>query len=207
MDLPRGLVVIIGGLVLVGGPGLVSGNELLDCPEGKFQPSLGAPCVECSRCPDNQIVRETCWQQRDTVCGMFTEFQPFHTDNKVSLYQTYDVERNVKSVTHEETSDNGGSSWQTASIVMIALLGITSVLCVVLVSAVCYKCRKDKKDGLMIFTGKAEPHDVSSAGPSNIHRLPSTSSTGAPVPQSDVTMCTCPERLQQFELSDEKSTS
>lgn len=133
---------------------LVLSNEIIYCPEGKFQPTEGGPCVDCSRCPDNQIVRETCWQRRDTVCGTFTEFQPFHRENDLDMLQNVNSVKTLNAVTHKEAGANVTSSWQTASLIMIVLLSITTVVCAVLIGTVCYRCKRDKKDGLMIYVEK-----------------------------------------------------
>ncbi|XP_060555930.1 uncharacterized protein LOC132716636 [Ruditapes philippinarum] len=139
-------------LLVLGTGSFVACNEMMYCPEGKYQPEDGAPCIECSRCPDNQIVRETCWQRRDTVCGTFTEFQPFHRENDLDIANNDNSANDLNHVTHKDA--NPTSSWQTASIAMIVLLSVTTVICAVLIGTVCYRCRRDNKDGLMIYVDK-----------------------------------------------------
>lgn len=199
MDVLITVCIFLHGLILV------SSNEALICPDGQFMPPGGLACVECSRCPENQIVRETCWQRRDTVCGTFTEFQPFQANEKVNILQTVDVdvERNVKTLSHKETSDNTRGVWQTASIVMIVLLAITSVLCVTLIATVCYRRRQDKKDGLMIYTGKGST-EVTASGSSCNRKMSSSSVTSRVSHQFENPREQCVGRVQQFELSEDK---
>lgn len=146
-------------ILLYSSTSLVIGNEMTYCPAGKFQPTDDAQCMDCSRCPDNQIVRETCWRNRDTVCGAFTEFKPFHSDrdNKRNIYHIDhdDAARTVNDVTQHETDDNVMGYWQAASIGLMVLLSVTTVLCIIMISAVCYWCRRDKKDGLMVYVEKS----------------------------------------------------
>ena len=51
------------------------------CPAGQFLPpdSLLNECRRCSSCPDNEIIRKPCSEERDTECGPFYEFRDFNS--------------------------------------------------------------------------------------------------------------------------------
>ena len=51
------------------------------CPAGQFLPekSLLNECRKCSSCPDNEIIRRPCSEDRDTECGPFYEFRNFNS--------------------------------------------------------------------------------------------------------------------------------
>ncbi|XP_045175074.2 uncharacterized protein LOC123536183 [Mercenaria mercenaria] len=203
-------------LILLFGPGnLILCNDVQYCPEGKFQPVEGGPCKECSRCPENQIVRETCWQQRDTVCGTFTDFQLFHRENDLDILHVDSEANNL----NKERDAYATSSWQTASIAMIVLLSVTTVICAVLIGTVCYRCRRDSKDGLMIYVDKdsaespspgcsdavsrcsASTDDIIKASPKQEHRLRSNSNVNESRNEKH------PRRnhkIQQFEITEKK---
>ncbi|KAL4225562.1 hypothetical protein ACF0H5_016250 [Mactra antiquata] len=190
----------------------VKNNEMEYCPEGTYQPQEGAPCKDCSKCPDNQIVRETCWQNRDTVCGPFTEFHPFHRGENSDKLQSGNSGTNP--VTEHEADDSGTTSWQTASTLMIILLAIMSVLCVVLIVTVCYRCRRDKKDGLMIYVKKDLDDMQAVPGCSGISASRSSSINNA----SEIQSNRCKDnpvndtkqnkqKIQQFEIAEGSETT
>ena len=51
------------------------------CPAGQFLPqdSLLNECRRCLSCPDNEIIRRPCSEERDTECGPFYEFRDFNS--------------------------------------------------------------------------------------------------------------------------------
>jgi len=51
--------------------------EYIVCPDGQFAPAGDGACRPCSTCPMNEVVKEMCSGDRDTVCGPFVEFKMF----------------------------------------------------------------------------------------------------------------------------------
>ena len=128
------------------------------CPEWEYQPAEGQPCVPCSECPENEIVRETCSGTRDTVCGPFTEFRLFPKMDSLPLNGAEDY---GKGDTDGVNKDNGvgvaePGSWQTITIVMICVLSVTGVLFVVLVAVTWHLCRRQNKEMLLTQTDQGK---------------------------------------------------
>ena len=124
------------------------------CPSWEYKPVKGEPCVPCSKCPENQIVRETCWGSRDTVCGPFTEFKPFSKGETMLLRGGDNRKQSDKNdVSKNDNVDVAESgSWKTITIVMICVLSVAGVLFIVLVAVTWHICRRQNKEALITQT-------------------------------------------------------
>ena len=122
------------------------------CPPWEYQPEEGKPCVPCSQCPKNQIVRETCSGTRDTVCGPFTEFKLFPAKGDAMFLNALENHSNIVQNDIAENNDTGAAeagSWQTVTIVMICVLSVTGVLFIILVAITWHLCRRQNKEALL----------------------------------------------------------
>ena len=120
------------------------------CPPGMFRPEVDGECKPCSVCPEPQIVRETCWENRDTVCGSFTGLFNFKNSNTLRVVhkETTTRSNNPRQSQPEEASDSE-DEWHTITMVTIGVLSVSAVLFSIFVIVTCYKCRHQYKDSLI----------------------------------------------------------
>ena len=67
------------------------------CPPAQYFSRPLLMCMECSKCPINQIIRKPCSKNKDTICGPFKEFNRFHQtpeDGKLSHEYPHDRKHN-----------------------------------------------------------------------------------------------------------------
>ncbi|XP_052819646.1 uncharacterized protein LOC128245503 [Mya arenaria] len=165
------------------------------CPTGLFIPEGESTCRPCSGCPDNEVVKETCLGHRDTVCGPFVEFKAFN-------FQVH----NDKTTTHPTPSrtDSGTEdTLYTLSIVLMALLAITSAVCVSMAALICYRRRRDRKELLMEQAGKdavAGSYDTIDPPTRRCRRRPPSMSGND---QAD-TARPSSSNIEQFEIAEEE---
>ncbi|KAL3843188.1 hypothetical protein ACJMK2_021138 [Sinanodonta woodiana] len=129
-----------------------------DCPIGSYTEKSTGYCIRCSKCVDNQIVREQCTRTKDTVCGPFKEFNTFVQSDKLNGH-TYSQKaltviqrlkaRNSSTGVYSENNDvlkAGDYVWYHVTIVLIALLCFTCIVIGVLVIVACRTYRRNRGD-------------------------------------------------------------
>ncbi|KAK3611616.1 hypothetical protein CHS0354_018310 [Potamilus streckersoni] len=135
-----------------------------DCPIGSYTEKSTGLCITCSKCVDNQIVREQCTRAKDTVCGPFKEFNTFvqsdrlngntYSKKALTIIQRLKSRKSISSVHNEnnEVIKADDYVWYHVTILLIALLCFTCIVIVVLV-IVAYRTYRRSR-GIAINTGE-----------------------------------------------------
>ncbi|XP_041367423.1 uncharacterized protein LOC121382023 isoform X2 [Gigantopelta aegis] len=90
--------VIVIAFILCVFPSGSGAGPTSHCPPSQYFNRALLACMECSKCPINQIIRKPCLKNRDTICGPFKEFNRFHqTPEDGKLSPEYTHERKHKS--------------------------------------------------------------------------------------------------------------
>ena len=118
------------------------GDPRVPCSLSQYFDSKSNLCTACSSCDkDNEVIKQICSGDRDTVCGPFYEFSVFlQNQENLSNSSEESINRNLYANLGEDT-------WYILTLVLIGCLCVTSVLLVVLViiAVLMYRRRTSQK--------------------------------------------------------------
>ncbi|CAI9725722.1 XP_014771772.1PREDICTED: uncharacterized protein LOC106870268 [Octopus vulgaris] len=145
------------------------------CPPNTYYNTTFKKCVNCSTCPDNEIIRSPCSPYEDLSCGPFVEFNRFvvggkhKQQNKSRVHHPYWKPDPQKPVIHIDpnidytkprmnqpalvtTINQDTTPWKTIALSLISIICTSVVLLLVAVIVVhFYKKRNSGYDKEVIY--------------------------------------------------------
>lgn len=153
------------------------------CPPNTYFNTTFKKCVNCSTCPDNEIIRSPCSPYEDLSCGPFVEFNRFvvgdkhkqqnksrgypfwkHSPNKPVIHHNLDIGYTKPQMNQPAlvtTINQDTTPWKTIALSLISIICTSVVLLLVAVIVVhFYKKRNSGYDKEVIYDTNGKFVDV-----------------------------------------------